>query len=108
MLGSLKTAIPDVLAKETSAFIAHYGVRFDDQALVFHFFPPRNAEWPADMSERLEKAIAEHFDVSRVTADYTTELNSFCVIYGGGGLLLSPLTSANLFLESVLGPQDES
>lgn len=106
-LGGLRTAIPELLVEKTAVFDVHYGIREDDSALVFHFFKPETG-WPADITGRLEAAIAELFPLERVKADYTSELDSFCVIYYGGGMTPAPYGLAKLFLAAAQRPRDES
>lgn len=103
---SLLQSLPDPLAKETPHYLAEYGLRVDDGALVFHFFPPRGDGWDPSyqMDKRLERAIAEVFDVQRVSADYAEEIKSFCVIFGGAARAPDPLALASLFFAQIEVP----
>lgn len=104
--GSLMQALPDPLAKETQNYIVEYGLRLDDGALVFHFFPAEGESWdPAyKMDQRLERAIRETFDTNRVSADYQEEVRSFCVIFGGAARAPDPLALAPMFFEWIDAP----
>jgi hypothetical protein len=106
-LKSLRTAIPELLAEENELFKVQYGIREDDHAMVFHFFPPQKG-WPDDISARLTSAMTEHLPSEHIRADYVTELDSFCIIYYGGGMIPAPYGVAKLFLAAVRGPQGES
>lgn len=109
--GSLREAIPDRLGKITSFYSVEYGIRYDDGAVVFQFFPAdRDAEsvgrWDPHykMDKRLERAIPLHFRVERVKAVFTEELNSFCVIVGGLGLSPDPWPLVEKFFAAIDAP----
>jgi hypothetical protein len=104
---TLKAAIPELLARDTPEFFVEYGIRIDDHAMVFHFYPPKSSpgRWVevSRMAERLERAIPKHFDVAggRVRATYAEELHSFCVIVRGLGAAPDPWPLVARFLDDV-------
>lgn len=83
-VSALEEAIPELLARSSPLFDAQYGSRSDDDALIFHFYPPGHAigasegwtDWTA-FRDRLEQAIMRCFDLVCVEADYVSELESF-------------------------------
>jgi hypothetical protein len=104
---SLLPHIPNPLAQDTKNFLVEYGVRLDDQAMVFHFFSPKDAvTWDPTyrMDARLKRAIDGSFDVSRVTAGFAPDVDSFYVIVGGLGASPDPWTLAERFLASIDAP----
>lgn len=103
---NLMQALPDLLAKETPHYVVEYGLRYDDGALVFHFFPAEGEYWDPTykMDQRLERAIRETFDTDRVSADYQEEIRSFCVIFGGAAHAPDPLALAPMFFEWIDAP----
>jgi hypothetical protein len=101
-LASLQAAIPDPLIDKTDHYQVIYGIRTEDRALVFHFFPPEGStDWPStfDPQKVLTPAITALMDSARVFGDYSKEVNSFCVIYRAGGLLPAPFIFARQFLD---------
>jgi hypothetical protein len=77
-----------------------YGVRLDDKAMVFHFYPPKDkSTWdPASkMDARLKSAIDSCFRVEKVTAGFAAELDSFYVIVGDLGAAPDPWTLVERF-----------
>lgn len=132
-VSSIRRAIPDLLAKDSAQYIAEYGVRSDDQAMVFHFFPKKSLmelhkindeqararytvpqlekltetkDWDKSygMDKRLERAIPKCFKVENVSADYADEMSSFCVIVGGLGASLDPWPLVNRFFAEIDAP----
>lgn len=104
---SLMPHIPNPLALDTPNFLVEYGVRADDQAVVFHFFSAMGkSEWdPAYMMDtRLRQSIDKNFDTSKVTCGYAVEVDSFYVIVGGLGAGPDPWTLVNRFLSDVQAP----
>jgi hypothetical protein len=104
LASSLQTHIPDLLARDTPNYLAEYGVRITDEAMVFHFFPPKDrtgwdSRWQPDM--RLKAAIDEHFDTRYVSASYVEELQSFCVIVGGLGAAPDPWPLVEKFFRAL-------
>jgi len=88
----VEAVIPDPKAEARLHYVANYGRRITDGALVFHLFPPLTdagsiGEWGEDstITQRLERAIPATFDVDRVTAGYEETMDSFYVICGGYG-----------------------
>lgn len=63
-------------------YSAEYGLRADDVAGVVHFFRPDGGGWHPKFPEILKAAIDARLDVSRVSADYVQDLDSFCVRVG--------------------------
>lgn len=101
---SLMPHIPNPLAMDTPNFLVEYGVRVDDQAVVFHFFSAKDRlTWdPAyRMDDRLRRAIDANFDVSKVTCGYASEMDSFYVIVGGLGAGPDPWPLVERFLSDV-------
>lgn len=101
---SLQAHVPNPLALESRHFLVEYGIRADDQAMVFHFFSPRNADtWDADykMDERLKRAIDANFDTRKVSAGFVSEMDSFYVIVGGLGSSPDPWPLVARFLRDV-------
>lgn len=90
------------LSEVRDNYIAEYGVREDDDALVIHFFPPEqgwNTEYGID--KRLERAIQEILDTSRVTATYEPEVDSFCIVAGQYGSVPDFRMLVKRFLDAV-------
>lgn len=104
---SLREHIPELLARDTPLYLVEYGIRIDDGALVFHFFPPKEeADWPPNnrMNKRLEHALDSLVDVKTVAvADYIQELRSFCIILRGLGHSPDPW----IFVERFFAKIDE-
>lgn len=101
-LASLEAAIPDPLIDKTPHYQVIYGIRIEDNALVFHFFPPDGSnDWAPtfDPQKVLTPAISALMDPARAFGDYSKEVNSFCVIYRAGGLLPAPFIFARQFLD---------
>lgn len=97
--------IPDsVVEQRERGYLVEYGVRVNDNAMVFHFFPiPDNLDaWKRlEMPKRLEAALPQCFELSRVTAGYEPEYDSFYVIAGGYGNVPDPRGLAHRFLSRV-------
>lgn len=105
--GGLKSSIPEPMAIDTPNFMVTYGIRLDDNAMVFHFVSAKNAEtWDPDyhMDKRLERAIPKTFKVEHVTCGFEESLDSFFVIVGFLGLALDPWTLCRKFLKDVEAP----
>lgn len=93
----LQDAIPNRLARQTENYTVEYGVRADDSAMVFHFYPPGTdwSKYPPEeigqwrpnyrMHERLERAMPQSFDIKFLKATFTEETQSFCIIVAGLG-----------------------
>lgn len=110
-LASLQASVPDPLIEKNKHYQAIYGIRTEDNALVFHFFPPGDdAQWAKtfDPEKVLTPAIEALLDPARVFGDYAKELNSFCVIYRAGGLLPAPFILARQLLDRVTALADAS
>lgn len=111
-LRGLKDAIPDRMAKQTADYDVVYGIRADDQAMIFHFFPPGSdppnklGSWrdAYRIHDRLEAAIPKAFDVRFVKATYTSELRSFCIIVRGLGRSMDPWHFVHRFFEAIDAP----
>jgi hypothetical protein len=104
VLSALKATIPEILGIVLKHTTVLYGIRTEDEALVFQFFPKdQEAGWSEawDPDVCLTPVIESMMETTRVSADYVPELNSFCVIYGGGGLMPAPLAFASEFLRRV-------
>lgn len=102
--GSLKTHIPELLAKDTPNYLVEYGVRVDDAAMVFHFFSPKDAtDWDESyaMTRRLEHAIKSCFDVAKVRAEYISDMRSFCIIVRDLGAALDPWPLVERFFSEI-------
>jgi len=101
---SLTTHIPNPLAKDTKNYLVEYGIRVDDDAMVFHFFSPKDKEtWDPkyDIHNRLEHAITKCFDLRTIKAGYVSELESFYVIVEGLGLVPDPWAKAEAFFSAI-------
>lgn len=101
---ALLTHIPNVRAKDTPGYLVEYGSRVDDGAMVFHFFAPiRDDTWNEDyqMHRRLESAIAQHFDTTKVSANYEQDMDSFCIIVGGLGAAPDPWPLVERFFGTI-------
>lgn len=101
---SLLPHVPNPLALDTPNFLVEYGVRVDDQAMVFHFFSAKDRQtWDPSygMEKRLEAAIAKNFDTQKVTCGFALEMDSFYVIVGGLGAGPDPFPLAERFLRDV-------
>ena len=108
---SLMPVIPNPLAMEAEGFLVEYGVRIDDQAMVFHFFSPKDAAtWDEKyrMDARLKRAIDSNFDTRKITCGYVREMDSFYVIVGGLGSGPDPWPLAERFLRDVESPLEGS
>lgn len=104
---ALLTHIPEPLAVDTPNFQLEYGIRVDDQAMVFHFYPPKEVGgWYADyqMDKRLERAILRNFKTDKTTAGYAEELSSFYVIVEDLGRSPDPWTLSERFIVHVQEP----
>ncbi len=98
---SLITAIPELRTVQAEKFRVEYGVRHDDSAVVFHFFPVRHWDAEYQMDRRLEEAILGCFEYFKVATSYAEELESFCVIIGGLGASRDPERLIRKFLGAV-------
>lgn len=109
----LTDAIPNRMALRTDLYDVEYGIRMDDKSFIFHFYPP-NTDWseyppkhvgkwadPNAMTERLELAIRETFDVQFVKGSYTAENQSFCIIVKGLGASPDPWFLAHRFFQKI-------
>lgn len=83
----IEEALSDLRGRSSDHCDAEWGVRKDDNALVFHFFPPGYAahnatEWRtwSTFRDALERAILACFGRQGYRADYVPELSSFCLI----------------------------
>lgn len=84
-LSAVSTAIPNPLARDHAEYLAEYGIRTDDDAIVIHLFP-KGSRWTPSflVGDRLRRAVDGLPHPAR--ADYAPELDSFCVVvYGLGG-----------------------
>lgn len=109
---ALSPHIPNPLAMDTPNFLVEYGIRADDQAVVFHFFSAKDKPtWDLSykMDERLRRAIDTNFDTRKVTCGYAVEMDSFYVIVGGLGAGPDPWSLVARFLSDVQAhPEDAS
>lgn len=108
---SLREALPNRLARVTTYYVAEYGVRYDDGAVVFQFFPPdrtkdSNGSWDPSfkMPERLEKAMPQCFRLENLKAVFTEELNSFCIIVKNLGVSPDPWPIVERFFSVIDAP----
>jgi hypothetical protein len=104
---SLLPHVPNPLALDTPNFLVEYGVRLDDQAMVFHFFSAKDRPtWDPTyhMEQRLKRAVDKNFDTQKVSCGYALEMDSFYVIVGGLGAGPDPLPLAERFLRDVEAP----
>jgi hypothetical protein len=77
----------NVRARNSAVCDAEYGTRGDDNALVFHFYPPGYGldcdvmwdDWHG-FRDRLEVALMKHFTIEHIDAGYAEELKSFFAI----------------------------
>lgn len=106
----IQTQVKEFFASDRGAYLAEWGVRVTDYALIFHFYPPKDAEeepntmgWDPgfEMPARLEKAIGQVFDTDRITCGFVQEQQSFYVIAGGYGRGLDPRLLAERFLDMI-------
>jgi hypothetical protein len=108
----LQEDVPNREAEPRAHFIADWGIRLTDGALVIHLFPPLDAsgkisedwDYSYELNKRLDRAIPQCFDVSNVTAGYESEYSSFFVIVGGGALSLDPRLVVKRFLDAIEAP----
>jgi len=108
----IREDVPNREAGAYEKFVVDWGVRLTDRALVMHFYPPLNSEgkisddWDAsyEMDKRLDRAMPQVFDVSRITAGFEREFNSFFVIVGGGGQVLDVRLLVQRFLDAIQAP----
>ncbi len=104
---ALKTHIPNLLAKDTKNYLVEYGVRIDDDAMVFHFFSAKDADdWDPDyrMNDRLEAAIRACFNTDKVVAEYIEDMQSFCIIVHDLGAAPDPWPMVARFFDSIEKP----
>jgi hypothetical protein len=104
----LKPHLPELLAKDTPNYLVEYGIRYDDGAMVFHFFPPKHrTSWDPSWSlaRRLELAMPLCFDTAKLSAGFVEELNSFYVIVGGLGTVPDPWITVERFFRAIDGAQ---
>lgn len=111
----LQDAIPERLGDQNEHYQVEYGIRSDDNAMVFHFYPP-DTDWSTNpptfgkwseaygMHNRLEGALAKVFDVNKLKATYTEELRSFCIIAYGIGFNPDPFYFARSLFEKIETP----
>lgn len=84
---AIQEQLRDIRARNSATCDVEYGIRSDDNALVFHFFPPGYAldsgkdwaDWTA-FRDKLEKALLAHFAKPSIDAGYAQELRSFHAI----------------------------
>jgi len=112
----LLDAIPGRLMKQTQNYHVEYGVRIDDNAMIFHFYPPDTdwtyyppttpGSWAAAyaMNDRLERAMPKVFDVKFLKASFTELNQSFCIIAKGVGASPDPFYFAHRFFEEIDAP----
>lgn len=86
-LDAVQEQLSDMRARNSPVCDAEWGVRLDDGALVFHFFPPGYAragvtEWLdwSGFRDALERALLRSFPPNTLDAGYAEELSSFFVI----------------------------
>ena len=104
---SLIPHIPNPLAMDTPNFLVEYGIRVDDQAVVFHFFSAKNrTSWDPEykMDVRLQRGVDRNFDTTKVTCGFAVEMDSFYVIVGGLGAGPDPWPLVERFLFDVQAP----
>jgi len=93
-LSGLETHIPDIQSFVHEKFLVAYGVRTDDDAMVFHFFAPPDSTWDESfqMVDRLNEVTGRYYPLDRykVKGGYTPELDSYYVIVPGAGAAISP------------------
>lgn len=81
--------IPNATVEQRElGYLVESGVRATDSALVIHLFPLPSSDSPwqrLEMTRRLERALPQVFDTTRLSAGYTEEFDSFYVIAGGYG-----------------------
>lgn len=109
----LRDAIPNRQAKQTVNYVVEYGVREDDGAMIFHFYPPGTdwSKYPPEklgvwsptygMDRRLEAAMPAIFDTRFIKATFTEEMQSFCIIVHGLGRSPDPWPLVNRFLDRI-------
>jgi hypothetical protein len=108
---SLALQIPDQRVEETPLYTVKHGIRTDDYAVVFQFFPPQGGWNPAfKMDKRLELCIPKNFGNFPIHTSFATELDSFCVIVGRLGRAIEPTPLIDLFLSEISTclPEDKS
>lgn len=86
---TVRPDVPDLEAVARPDFTVEWGIRTTDGALVLHFYPKVVGDnvatsWDEKykMDKRLEHALPEVFDVSKVTCGFEPSHNSFYVIVG--------------------------
>lgn len=113
-IGGIEDSIPDRLAKDTAEWLCEHGIRTDDQAMVFHFYPKRQipgvfdkegnpvAGWSEDyhMDRRLDQAL-KMFDPEDLNCKFIETHNSFNVIVGGLGAALDPWPLVEKFFSRI-------
>lgn len=106
----IQTQVKEFFASDRGDYLAEWGVRVTDRALIYHFYPPKGTEnqpntmgWDPsyDMPGRLQEAIKAVFDTSRITCGFAEEQKSFYVIAGGYGRGLDPRPLAERFLDEI-------
>lgn len=100
--GSVADAVSR-LAHKGEGFLCEYGPRIDDDALVFHFYPPLDKTWdPAyAMDKRLSSAIHSTLQASKYQAGYAEEMESFYVIVFGAMLAPDPWSLCAMFFDAI-------
>jgi hypothetical protein len=109
---AIREDVPDRKAEAREHFVADWGIRVTDNALVIHLFPPLDdtgslsEEWEAgyQMDKRLDRAMPAVFDVSNLTAGFEPMYNSFYIIVGSGGLTFDPRLLVRRFLDAIEEP----
>lgn len=89
------------LAETRNDYVAEWGVRLDDHALVIHFYQIPDQDWSPDMDKRLDRALPKVFDIKRITAGFEKDKNSFYVIAGRYGDVPDTRLLVKRFLDAV-------
>lgn len=105
---SIIEAIPHRVEDSTQHYRVEFGVRLDDQAVVFHFFPPSDKErWSPDehtaMRGALDQGLLGYIKPSwpGYLAEYIPELESYSVQVPVMGTVPDPIYCARKFLAIV-------
>lgn len=116
-LGGLEVDIPNAQSHIAEKFLVTYGVRTDDDAMIFHFFAPVGEDWdPAfGMTDRLNYVTPKFYplDQYKVKGGFTSEMDSYFVIVpGAGSTITDPLQTAKKYLNAIseyqYDPEDAS
>ena len=104
----IQTQVKEFFASDRGNYLAEWGVRITDRALIFHFYPPKGEDgeelgWSGgfDMPNRLKAAMDAVFDVARLSTGFVDEAASFYVIAGGYGRGFDPRPLAERFLDQI-------